>query len=413
MLRSGPRAALPILFSVVVVDLIGFGIVLPILPFYARTYGASGSALGLLLTSYAAMQFVCAPLWGRLSDRIGRRPVMLFTIAGTGLALLGLGLADSLAGLFAARIVGGAFAANISVATAYVADVTDTSERTRWMGMIGASFAVGFLVGPALGGLLSPEQTDAGLRFALLGPAAEELLSPYGYGLPMLVAAALAGSNLVWAVAALKEPAAHQSDTRGPRLPEVLRDPVVRRICAIYFLFSVGVTQLESVFAYWMIDRFDYAARQVAWILVLMALVMGAIQGGAIRGLARRFGEKSLLLAGVLILAAAFAVVPLAGSVTVLLVPLVACSVGRAIAHPSMLSMVSLAASPASRGTAMGAFQSSASLARVLGPLAAGALYDVRMAAPFALATAVMLGAAGLSLGVARTTPGAAGAAPD
>ena len=142
------RPALYTLLAVVVVDLIGFGVVVPILPFYAESYGASATVLGLLLTSYALMQLIFAPLWGRLSDRIGRRPVILMTIAGTAIALFMLGLADSLVGLFAARIFGGIFSANISVAGAFIGDVTAEDERTRWMGMIGAAFGVGFLLGP-------------------------------------------------------------------------------------------------------------------------------------------------------------------------------------------------------------------------------------------------------------------------
>ena len=175
--QQAPRAALVVLFSVVVVDLIGFGIVVPILPFYARMYGASATELGLLMASYAAMQAVFAPIWGRLSDRFGRRAVVLTTIAGTSLALFTLGSASSLSWIFAARILAGAFGANISVASAYVTDVTATEERTRWMGMIGASFGVGFLFGPAIGGLLAP----------------------YGYPVPMLVAGGVAAVN--WIVA--------------------------------------------------------------------------------------------------------------------------------------------------------------------------------------------------------------------
>jgi MFS family permease len=141
MAAERSRASLPVLFSVVVVDLIGFGIVIPVLPFLAETYGASATVLGALLTSYAVMQALFAPIWGRVSDRFGRRPVMLATIAGSSLALLLLGLADSLVGLFVARTLGGIFGANISVATAYVTDVTSEEQRTTWMGMIGASFA--------------------------------------------------------------------------------------------------------------------------------------------------------------------------------------------------------------------------------------------------------------------------------
>ena len=159
------RSTLPILFSVVVVDLIGFGIVIPVLPFYAESFGASASVLGLLLAAYAAMQFLLAPVWGRLSDRIGRRPVLLATIAGTSGGLLVLGLADSLFWLFVGRTIAGAFAANVSVASAYISDVTDEHERTRWMGMLGASFGVGFLLGPAIGGLLAPSSPGSASRW--------------------------------------------------------------------------------------------------------------------------------------------------------------------------------------------------------------------------------------------------------
>lgn len=184
--RSQPR--LTVLFSVVVVDLIGYGIVVPILPFWAERYGASGFFLGLILASHALMQFLLAPTWGRLSDRIGRRPVMLVTIAGTAFSLLALGFAESLLQIFFARILTGIFGANISVATAYLTDVTEEADRTRWMGMIGASFAVGFTIGPPLGGLLAQ----------------------LGQGAPMFFAAGLAFINVVWAAWRLVEPERHR-----------------------------------------------------------------------------------------------------------------------------------------------------------------------------------------------------------
>ena len=161
-----PTPRLTVLFSVIIVDLIGFGIVVPILPFWAERYGASGAVLGLLLASHALMQFLFSPVWGRLSDRLGRRPVMLVTIAGTALSLLFLGLADSLVEIFLARLLAGVFGSNVSVATAYLTDVTDEADRTRWMGMIGASFAVGFTLGPPLGGILSRVSHEAPMLVA-------------------------------------------------------------------------------------------------------------------------------------------------------------------------------------------------------------------------------------------------------
>ncbi len=369
MASKSNTAMLVTLFSIVVIDLIGFGIVIPVLPFYAESYGANATVLGALLTSYAAMQFLFAPIWGKLSDRFGRRPVMLITILGSSGALLILGFADSLFWLFVARILGGAFGANISVATAYVTDLTNQDNRTKWMGMIGAAFGIGFILGPAMGGLLSP----------------------YGYGVPMIVASALAAINFIYAAIVLKEPPRHKSKARQVSKREELANPFVRRMCLINFGFTIAVTQLEAVFAFFMMDQFSYDAREVAYILVAMALVMALIQGGAIRRLAEIFGEKNLLMIGVFLMAGAFSAVPWMGRVSILLIPLLVAAIGRAMAQPSMLSLVSSATKANNRGSIMGLFQSSSSLGRVLGPTIAGVLYDQFFGTPFLCGAAFML----------------------
>ncbi len=363
------RSSLLTLFSVVAIDLIGFGVVIPILPYLAESFGANATVLGVLLTCYSAMQFLFAPVWGRVSDRIGRRPVMLITIAGTSLALLALGLAPSLFWLFVARLLGGLFSANISVATAYVADLTEGPERTRWMGLIGAAFGIGFILGPAIGGLLAP----------------------YGYHVPMLAAAALAAINFVYGLATLREPPARQTDERAAVALRLPPPGSVRKLCTASFVFAFGVSQLETVFAFFMIDSFNFEAREVAYILVMMALIMAAVQGGAIRRLAERFGEPRLILGGSALLAASFIAVPWMPTVALLLIPLAVASLGRALVYPSLLGLVSAAASPKERGLVMGTFQSSASLARVFGPLAAGTLYDFYFAAPYLLAGMLMV----------------------
>jgi DHA1 family tetracycline resistance protein-like MFS transporter len=367
---------------VVILDLVGFGIVMPILPFYAREFGADATTLGFLLMVYAAAQFVCAPLWGWLSDRVGRRPVMLVTVAGTSLSLLALGLAGSLESLFLARMLGGCFAANIGVASAYIADVTGEDERTRWMGMLGASFGVGFVLGPAIGGLLAP----------------------YGYGVPMLVAAGLSALNFGQAVFVLREPPSRAQGERGADVGRlaVLRDPLIRWLCLSNLLFSIAVTQLETVFAFFMMDRFSYDAREVAFVLVGMAVVMGGIQGGGMKALSARFSERSLVMMGTLLLAAAFLAMPESASVLVLLAPLGLAAVGRAVVQPSLMSLVSVAADTRSRGVAMGTFQSAASLARVVGPVAAGWLYDREDAAPFWLASGLLVAVALLARALPR-----------
>ncbi|HXV37438.1 MAG TPA: MFS transporter [Myxococcota bacterium] len=392
--------SLPALFGVIAVDLIGFGVVIPILPYYAKHLDASPLVLGLLLAVYPALQFAFSPVWGRVSDRVGRKPVMLATLAGSAAALALLGLADSLAGLFAGRILGGVFGANISVATAYVADVTRESERTRWMGMVGACFGVGFVLGPAIGGLLAPNLDGSWPAAALVGEAVAARIAPFGYGIPMLFAAALAAVNCAFAAFVLVEPARHANLERGVGRIAVLRDPRVRRLCALNLIFSLAVTQLESIFAYFMIDRFQYDAMRVAFILVGMALLMGAIQGGAIRALAARFGERALALAGFALMAAALLALPFMPTVGWTLVPLALAAVGRGIGQPPVLSLVSICAAPEQRGVVMGTFQSSASLARVFGPAAAGALYTLYPAGPFVLSAGLMSIAWRIALGL-------------
>ncbi|MGB0620239.1 MAG: MFS transporter [Myxococcota bacterium] len=378
--ESQARPPLGVLFSVVVVDLVGFGIVVPILPFWAERFGASGAWLGILLASHAAAQFAFAPVWGKLSDRIGRRPVMLVTIAGTSVALAFLGMADSLAQILIARLLAGVFGSNISVATAYLTDVTDEADRTRWMGMIGASFAVGFTLGPPIGGVLAE----------------------WGYGTPMYAAAGMAALNFVWAAARLREPE-RRTDRPEPDLTsrlDVLKAPAIGRVCLTYFLFSLAVTQLETIFALLMLHKFGYGPFGVAMVMLGMAVVMGGIQGGGMKRLSERYPERSLVLAGLTCMTIAFVLVPLPETVAWLLIPLGIAAVGRGISQPPMMSLVSLLADEGSRGLVMGVFQSTASAARIVGPIAAGLLYDQGAAYPFWAAAGLTASGVILALGV-------------
>ena len=337
---------------------------------------------------------------------------MLITIAGTCVSLAMLGLATTLWGLFATRVLAGGFAANISVASAYIADVTDEDERTRWMGVLGMSFGIGFLLGPALGGLLGP----------------------LGYAVPMLAASGLAAINLIFAAAFLAEPPSRASasvddsrlggtdsdsglggtvgelgGTAGEGGPETrlaaLRDPVIRRMCLANLGFSLAVTQLETMFAYFMMDRFDFDLPQVAMILVAMAVVMGAIQGGGMKALAARFPERGLIRVGSLTMAVSFVAVPYAPTVALLMVPLFVSAVGRAIVQAPLMSLVSMQATPSNRGVVMGAFQSAAAFARIGGPIAAGWLYLSGQPRPFLLAGVLLVAVAMVARALPDRTP--------
>jgi len=393
MQSTSPAAMRNVLFAVIAVELVGFGIVVPVLPYWARTFGASGSELGYVLSAYALAQFLCAPLWGRLSDRIGRRPVMLLTIAGSACSLLLLGFANSLLWLGAARLLSGAFAANVSVATAYVADVCPEHERARWMGMIGASFALGFTLGPVIGG-----------GFGMMG-----------YPVPMFVAAGLSAANLIAAALLLREPRKAQAAqaAQGAGAPHAgrfadLRDGAMLRICAVYLLFSLAVTQLESMFQLYVMDRFSWNVAQTAMLLFVMAIFMGGIQGGAMKHISARWSERGLVLWGALAMALGFALFPLPAGAALLLLPLLLLAAGRGVSQPSLMSLASLQAAAHRRGETLGAFQSSASLARIVGPTLGGKLYDhAAPGAPFWLAGALMLAVFAFSLRLPRGAGGA------
>ena len=341
-------------------------------------FGAGGRQLGLLVASFALMQFIAGPIWGRLSDRLGRRPVLLITIAGNTVAMLLLGFADSLEALFAARILSGTFAGNLGVATAYIADATDEKDRARWMGLIGASFAVGFTLGPLIGGVASL----------------------WGYGAPMFVAAGLSGLNLIQAFVRLEEsPRRSSPDDASLSRFAALRLPGVGRLATTNFVFGFAVTQLETIFALYMLQRFGYDALQVGLILFAMAIVMGGIQGGGMRRLSTRFGERSLTISGAVLLTAGFAATPLMPSVSWLLAAITALAVGRALLQPSLMTLVSFQTTDESRGSVMSTFQSAASLARVVGPLLAGHAFDLFEGAPFFIAAAACVVVFALSLG--------------
>ena len=355
---------MPTLFLIVVVDLVGFGLVIPLLPFYAVRFGASPQLVTALFAVYSLMSLLSAPLWGRLSDRIGRRPVLISSLAAGALAYLWMSAADALWMLFAARSLAGICAGNIAAAQAYIADVTAPENRAKGMGLIGAAFGLGFIIGPALGGLLAGDN-----------PASADLATP------ALVAAGLSGLALLGVVLLLPEsrpPEARRSAPARSRLAAILgalRRPVLSRLMLIFFLVILAFSGMESTFALWAMRQFGWGPSQVAYIFAYVGVLSAILQGGLIGRLSLRFGEERLLLVGLALIGLGLLALPAARWLPLLALVLAALAVGMGLAQPSLSSLISRRAGREEQGEVMGVSQSVGSLSRVAGPLAAGVLF--------------------------------------
>ena len=348
-------------------NVVGLGIIVPLLPFYAGAAGAGPHEVAWLFAAYSLAQFLTAPLWGRLSDRIGRKPVILLSFAGGALGYVWLVFADSLTAIFLARIFGGAMNGWLGTTQAYIADVTTPQERARGMGVLGAAFGVGFVVGPALGGYL-------------VGSGDPD------YRLPMLLAAAGSGLALLVALVAMREPERiRQSAAAREGLGDLLRlAPMVVGIIGFGFLLSFVFSGMESTYALWAETVFDLGPRTVGYYLAFAGLCAAVVQGGLVGWLVRRVGEPSVATSGFLVLATGLVWLTQATEPSMMIPATGLLGTGFGLAHPSLLSLASRAAASDIRGGAMGLMQSGASLGRVLGPAWAGfAFGSIGSAWPF------------------------------
>jgi DHA1 family tetracycline resistance protein-like MFS transporter len=367
-------ASLGTLFLTVFLDLLGFGLVIPFLPGLARDLGASDLVATLPGTAFSLMQFLFIPVWGRLPDRVGRRPVLLWSVAASAIGMGMLGLSHSLAWLFIARLWSGVATANIAVAQAYIADVTTPETRARGMGLIGMAFGFGFIFGPAVGGVLS--------RYSVLG---------LGVGaLPALVASGLSLVNLLLALRTLPESLPPERRGRGTRravpldlaaFRAAVRVPGVGVAVAINFFVILWFAGMEQTFRLFTDDVFGMTAAATGAIFAVVGVVGAGVQGGLVGKLARRFGEARLAVAGPLVLAIAFALLaasPIFGPAARL--ALFAASgliaLGNGVVSPSLPAYVSRRAGAADQGLALGTLQSASALGRVIGPAAGGLLYS-------------------------------------
>ena len=354
------RSPLIIIFVTIFIDLVGFGIVIPVLPLYAEKFGASEAVIGLLVASYSAMQFVFAPLLGRLSDRIGRRPVLLVSMLGTSLGFLLMGFANALWLLFVARIIDGITGGNISTAQAYIADVTPPEERSRGMGLIGAAFGLGFVVGPVIGGLMTH-------------------ISP---GAPFLFAAGLAAANATALFFLLPEslsPEHRSVSGRQASIFQIMREAGNRTITVVMsasFFSTVSFAMLTVTYALFANHRFGFDAWHTGLLFGYVGILGALIQGGLLGRLVKQFGDKALAVAGTSLFAVCMFLLPLSPSIALLILLSGGIAVGNSLMTPTLNGLASKSVSSASQGRVMGVMSSVASLARIIGPLFGGWLLE-------------------------------------
>ncbi|WP_313015114.1 MFS transporter [Brevundimonas sp.] len=386
MTASPPKLktpALAVLFAVVFINLVGFGLVVPLLPFFAQSLKAEAWQITLMFSAYSLGQFFAEPFWGRLSDRIGRKPVLLITLIANALGYLMLAFVPNIWLAIAVRLFTGLGAGNISTVQGYVADVTPPEQRAGRMGLIGAAFGLGFIVGPGLGGLLTQPQ-----------------LGHIGYQLPIFLAAALAALAAVGVVVFLRESRA-KADPAAPRpaflsgLKAARDNDVVSRVLVVTLIYMAGFSAMESVFGLWAESRYQWGAREVGLSFMIVGVISTLNQGFLAGRLARRFGESRVLATGMLLFGTSLVLQVLApvawfpamrlelGAVSIPLVqgwiiPIVmavgAC--GMSLAMPNISAMISRASPPDRQGAMLGLNMASSSVARIFGPMVAGALFS-------------------------------------
>lgn len=384
-----------VLFLVVFVDLVGFGLLIPLLPFYVERLNAGPEYITLILSLYSFAQFFSAPIWGRLSDRHGRKPILVVTSLGLAVSYLLLGIASSLPALIVARLFGGFMAGNISTAQAYITDITTAETRAKGMGMIGAAFGLGFIFGPAIGGILGGRD-----------------LATANFFLPAMAATAITLVATAGAQFALKESLTDEIRLRLPQRPKLsfaagfkstFSRAALVTLIAIGFLTVTGWAQFEAVFALWANERLHYGPRDIAFILSFVGIVTVAVQGVMIGPLTRHFGERHVTLGSLVILILGFVVIAGATDLPQTLLACAMLATGFGLFNASLPSLVSREAADHERGAVLGTYQGVTSLSRAVGPAFSGVIFArLGAGAPFLAGAALVVPAVALLLTLPR-----------
>lgn len=343
-----------VIWTTVALDLIGFGMIVPILGRYAERFGAGGFEVGLLFASFSVAQMIFSPLLGKLSDRIGRKPVIIIALVGSSVGSFITGAAGALWVLFLGRFLDGASGASIAVAQGAVADIAPPEQRARLMGMLGAAFGLGFVLGPALGGLA-----------ALGGPH-----------VPFYIAGILAAINAVAAYIRLPETKTSPAPTTTSSLPKGPRSPVLVRFAVVSFLATLAFSGFEATFSLFGRERFDLTEASTAVVFLFVGVVLVAVQGLGIGRMTAAWGSRKMLRAGLAMVGVGLFFLSASTVWPMLFVALFLLAFGQGIATPSTTALVTEAAPPERRGEVLGYQQSVGAFARIIGPITAGLLFD-------------------------------------
>lgn len=371
------RRALIVLLSVIFLMIAGFGLVIPLLPFFAQAFDAPAWQVTLLFSAFSFGQFLGEPFWGRLSDRIGRKPVLIITISAVGLSYAALAFAPNILMAFVIRFLTGIFAGNISTLQGAMSDITPPAKRASRMGVMGAAFSAGFMTGPAIGGLLAQPSRGA-----------------LGFQLPLLVAAGFALASAAAVVLFVRESRPQRPEGRTPKAPlsEALGHPVIGRIIAISFIVVVGFAGIEATYGLWTEHRFGWGPRQIGLAFMVIGL-LGAFCQGVLSGyLARRYGETLTLIGGLCFMFFGLLTQWLSPHWTVAMIGFGLVCLGQSICFPNLTALISRASPPHRQGEMLGLNMSGMALSRIGGPVLAGQAFSlISPGAPFVIAAAMIL----------------------
>ncbi len=374
------KRALVILLSVVFINIAGFGVVIPLLPFYASSFGAPAWQVIILFSAYSLGNFFAEPIWGRLSDRIGRRPVLMLTIFGNAVTYVLLAFAPDLWIAMAIRFCGGILTGNISTIQGYLADVTPHEKRASRMGFMAAAFSLGFVTGPVLGGFL-----------------AQPALGTAGFRLPLLIAAGLALTAGIGVALFVRETRhVHKDAPRRARfegLNDALAHPVIRRVLVVSLIAMAGFAGMEATFGLWTQRQFKWGPHEVSLCFLVIGITAAIAQSLLTGWMARRIGEAATLMTGLCLIALGFGFQPFVGQNWVIAVfGMIVVALGQSLAFPNIVAIISKSAPHDRQGEMLGLNTAAGALARIFGPLVAAPLFTgVGPSAPFAVAAGLCL----------------------